>query len=113
MTQAKTVYTYSIEIDEEKIISVSDLYEESVIKNIMEVLEVGADAAERMLDGRDNAFDHGRDGEDDWWLQAKQGEAAKLMGYEAVEAKDEQGSVWIVPMLGREADLKLIEKESF
>jgi len=113
MTQAGTVYTYSIEIDEEKIIKVSDLHHVSVIENIMEVVEVDEDQAERLLDGRDTAFDYGKDGETDWWIQAKQGEAAKLMGYEAVEARDEQGTVYIVPMFGREENLKLESIEEF
>lgn len=107
MTQADTIYTYEIEIDEGKIIDVSELHEESVINNIMEVIKCDEDEAERLLDGRTEADN----GEDSWWVQAKQGEAAKLMGYEAVESTDEQGSTWIVPMLTRENDLKLIEKE--
>lgn len=97
---------YSLEIDEEKIVHVSDLYDEELVAHIAQALEVDEDAAERMLDGRDTAFDHGKDGEDDWWIQAKQGECAKKMGYEACETEDEQGTVYIVPMLNRENDLK-------
>ncbi len=107
MTTKGDLYVYSIELLDSKIIEVSELYNEEVIANIASVLDVDEDAAERLLDGRDTAFDHDLDGEDDWWIQAKQGECAKLMGYEAVESQDEQGTVYIVPMANRENDLVL------
>lgn len=107
MTQADAVYTYSIEIDEEKVISVGELYSEEIIADIMLALDVDEHAAERMLDERDPAHDHTGNSEDNWYIQWKQGECAKLMGYEACEATDEQGAVWIVPMTGRVNDLKL------
>lgn len=109
MTQASNPVVYSIEIDESKIIDVYDLDERSVIENIMEVVEVDEDDAERLLDGRDTAFDHGKDGETDWWVQAKQGEAARMMGFEACRARDEQGTVYIVPMFGREKELIIVD----
>lgn len=107
MTQAKTVYIYSYEIDEEKIIDTSDLYDKEIIDHIADVLEIDAENAERVLDGRDTAFDHGGDGEDDWWIQGQQGECAKKMGYEAVQSRDEQGAVYIVPMTGKLERMKL------
>ena len=97
---------YSLEIDEEKIIYVSSLDDEELVAHIAQVLEVDEDAAERILDGRDTVFDHGKDAEYDWWIQAKQGECAKKMGFEACESQDEQGTVFIVPMLNRENELK-------
>ncbi|OHU85539.1 MULTISPECIES: hypothetical protein [Pseudoalteromonas] len=109
MTASNTVYVYSLELNEEHIVRVSDLYDEELIAHISDVLSVDEEVAERMLDGRDTAFDHGLDGEDDWWIQAKQGECAKRMGYKAVEAQDEQGTVFIVPMLGCESELTLEE----
>ena len=107
MTSKGDLYVYSLELAADKIIEVGELYNEDVIANIVSALDVDEDAAERMLDGRDNAFNHGLEGSDDWWIQAKQGECAKLMGYEAVEAQDEQGTVYIVPMSNRENDLVL------
>ena len=107
MTQASTVYVYSLEQDDEKIISVSELHDDEIISDIASVLEIDEEDAERVLDGRDTAWDHGGDGEDDWWVQAKQGECAKKMGYEACEAEDEQGTVYIIPMIGRKDDLNL------
>lgn len=111
MTQATTIYTYSILIDEEKIIHVGELYDETVIAEIMETVDIDAQAAERLLDDRDSVYDYGKCGEVDWWIQAQQGKAAKLMGYEACVARDEQGTVYIIPMYGRAADLHLEELE--
>ncbi len=107
MTQANTVYVYSIEIEEDQIVSVRDLYDEEIIEDIARVLEIDEDDAERVLDGRDTAWDHGGEGEEDWWVQAKQGECAKKMGFLACESEDEQGVVYIVSMSGKEKELKL------
>ena len=40
-------------------------------------------------------------------MQGKQGECAKRMGFEAAKGRDEQGHVYIVPMIDRENDLVL------
>ncbi len=45
--------------------------------------------------------------EADWWIQELRGECAKKMGYDGCEDEDEQGSVYIVPMFGREEILVL------
>jgi hypothetical protein len=104
----KVAATYTLEIEEDKIIDVRDLHDEELIAHIASALDLDEDDAERLLDGRDTAFDHGKEGDDDWWIQAKQGECAKKMGYEACRAEDEQGVVYIVPMLGRESDLEKV-----
>ena len=99
---------YSIEI--ENSISVSELYDEVTINHIATVLECTEENALEMLTGEiENAGEVTGDCEDDWFIQAQQGKVAKLMGYEAAEAWDEQGTVYIVPMLGREKDLKRIK----
>ncbi|WP_163370953.1 hypothetical protein [Endozoicomonas acroporae] len=107
MTQSDTVFVYSLEQDDEQVVAVYELYDEEIVSEIAEKLEISEDDAERVLDGRDSSWNHGGDGEDDWWVQAKQGECAKKMGYQACESKDEQGTVYIIPMFGREADLNL------
>jgi len=96
---------YSLDINEDKIVDASDLHDDEIIAHISSALDVDTDVAENLLDGSDSAIEHGLSGEDDWWIQAKQGECAKKMGYEAVRGEDEQGTVYIVPMLGRESDL--------
>lgn len=42
-------------------------------------------------------------------LQGKRGECAVKMGYDGCEDVDEQGTVYIVPMFGREKELTLVE----
>jgi uncharacterized protein YjbI with pentapeptide repeats len=37
-----------------------------------------------------------------WWLQGKQSRIGKRMGYLGVSSVDEQGTVWMVDMLGKE-----------
>ena len=109
MTQVKNPVVYSLQLNKEKIINVNELYDKDIIKDIALTLEVNEELAESFLDNSESVFDHNIDSEFDWWLQAKQGECAKAMGYEAVRAEDEQGAVYIVPMLGRESDLVLVK----
>ena len=105
MTAKAGYVVYEIEIDEEKIIRARDLYDSAIVQEIADRLSIDEDAAERLLDGRESVWGHGGDADDDWWVQEQMGNCAKKMGYEACEAEDEQGTVWIVPMLGREKDL--------
>ncbi len=126
MTQNDTVHTYSIELDEEKTISVSELFSREIIKEIIEDLEelelsedMDEELAEKLLDGRClisdlapyDAVDYSPYSEYEWQIQRYQGECAKLMGFEACSSTDEQGQVFIVPMLGRESDLVLVDVE--
>jgi hypothetical protein len=62
--------------------------------------------AEALLDGRENA--EYLEAEDSWWLQGKKGECAVKMGYDGAEDMDEQGTVYIIPMMGRENELTLL-----
>ena len=99
-------FVYSIKIDEDKVINVGQLYDEEILQDIMNVIECDEDEAEKLLDDRQQADN----GDDSWWLQAKQGECAKKMGYEVCRSIDEQGTVYIIPMLGRESELNLIKE---
>lgn len=107
MTASAEYVVYSLEINEDKMIKVSDLYDEEFVNEIAEEFGVDVEVAEGLLDGSESEWDHDCDAEKSWWLQGKQGECAKKMGFEACVAKDEQGIVYIVPMLGREKDLVL------
>ena len=102
---AASTNVYSIELD--NVIRASQLYHEDSIAKIVERFDVDAELAESLLDGSKSAFEFGFDGEDDWWLQGVRGECAKLMGYDACEDEDGQGTVFIVPMLNRENHLVL------
>ena len=107
MTAVPEYVVYSIEISEDQIIKVSDLYDEEIVNEISEEFGVDTDTAENLLDGSESEWDYECDAEKSWWLQGKQGECAKKMGFEACRSKDEQGTVYIVPMMNREKDLVL------
>ena len=99
MTQSDIVYVYSLEISEEKICAVYDLYDEEIIRNIAEVLEISEDDAERVLNSRDTVWEHGGGGEIDWWVQGKQGECAKRMGLRPPRVEMNKGMFISCPCL--------------
>jgi hypothetical protein len=103
------VYVYSIEIDEDLIVDVDDLYDAEIVADIARVLDIDEDTAADILDGSALVHDVTGDCEDGWYIQAQQGAAAKKAGYAAACSQDEQGAVYIVPMLGRESDLTEVE----
>ncbi|WP_342609108.1 hypothetical protein [Vibrio tritonius] len=108
MSAAATL-TYTLEIDEESIVSVSQLHDEAIIAEIAEYFGCDEELAESLLNASENEWrqDFECDADMSWWLQGKRGQCAKTMGYEACEDEDEQGTVYIVPMMGRETDLVL------
>ena len=101
-----SVYTYEADFD---CVHVSQLHDEEIIGEIAEKFNVGEAVAESLLDGSESEWDHGADAEDSWWLQGKRGECAVKMGYDGCEDEDEQGTVYIVPMTGRESELREVE----
>lgn len=106
MTASNVVYVYEADFD---CVRASQLHDEEIISEIADRFEVDLDVAEGLLDGSENEWDHGADGDSSWWLQGKRGECAKKMGYDGCEDRDEQGTVFIIPMTGRESELKLVE----
>lgn len=107
-TASATVYVYEAEFN---CISASELYDEEIITEISEYFGCDLELAESLLDASENewAQDFHCDGEMSWWLQGKRGECAVKMGYDGCEDEDEQGTVYIVPMQGRENELKLVK----
>ncbi len=93
------------------------LEDEETVKRIMEVLECDEDDAWDFLQNRKSVFEMSGNenfdasdlAEKDWWLQGLRGQVAKKMGYDGCEDTDEQGTVYIVPMYGRESELRLVE----
>ena len=81
-----------------------------IARDLARELQLNEDLAESLLDGTQSecCLDD-CEGEDSWWLQGKRGECAVKMGYDGCEDEDEQGTVYIIPMLGREDELKLVE----
>ena len=106
ITSSDTVFVYSIELDEEDVIDVFSFDEDDapeVIQHISNVLDCDVSLALAYL--RDKASPE--DPELSWFIQGQMGSAAKEAGYKAARGVDEQGTVYIVPLLGREQELKL------
>jgi len=104
------VNVYSVDASEMSFISASSLYDEEIVSRIAKCLAVDLDVAESLLDGSETVWDIDVDmekAEADWWVQGLRGECAKKMGYDGCEDEDEQGSVYIIPMFGREEILVL------
>ena len=105
MSAGETI-TYSIDADDMRFIDASDLHDSEVIAEIAERFEIDLDDAESLLDGSDSVWNHDfADAENDWFIQAKRGECAKRMGFDGCKDHDEQGVVYIIPMLNRESIL--------
>lgn len=96
--------TYEMDVNEDSFIDVGQLDSVDYIKNIVGALEVSFDEAESYLCG----FSTCEDPEDDFYIQAMQGAAAKDEGYLGAISADEQGTVYIIPMLGKESMLKAV-----
>lgn len=107
MNQTGKGYVYEADFD---CIPAYKLEDEEIISEIAERFNVDTDTAESLLDASESEWNHGADADSSWWLQGKRGECAKKMGYDGCEDEDEQGTVYIVPMLGRESELNLVEE---
>jgi len=110
------IYTYSIEL--KNAIEVSRFFYDdncdkldSIVESIMNIVECDKETAENLLDESVNIFNIIDDceiaSEYSWTIQGMQGEAARLLGYDSAESEDEQGTVYIVSMSGREKELVL------
>lgn len=110
--QGHSEYVYALDLDDDKIIDVDRFfyhedYEKlsSLVKKIQNYFDVDEDTAEDLLSGKLSTYGVVEDGEKagsgDWWLQGLQGEAAKILGYDAACGADENGAVYIVPMTGK------------
>lgn len=99
------VYVYDMQIDESKIISVSQLYCENVVAEVAALFSCDEDDAESILDSTKNEWDFDSDAEKSWRLQGLRARAAKNMGYIAVEDTDENGVVYIICMTDLESKL--------
>lgn len=100
------VITYSIDAENMDFVNTSALHDDEIIAEIAERFDIDAETAESLLDGSDSVWNHDfADAENDWYIQARRGECAKKMGYDGCKDQDEQGSVYIIPMMGRESIL--------
>ena len=106
---------YLIDIEEDSVIDVTqffydyDIEENDEFRNIVETISnyftCAIDDACEILDSSKNIDD----AEDDWFVQAQQGHAARALGFNAAKSIDEQGVVYIVPMFGKEKELKIVD----
>ncbi len=86
-----------------------------VVSEIAKHLGVGEEDALDLLDGSKQPHDFepfrvdAKAAQDAfWYIQRQQAQCAKKMGYDGCETKDEQGTVWMIPMFGRD---ELLVKE--
>ena len=108
MTASKTVYVYEADFN---CVRASRLHDEAIIARIAEYFGCDEELAESLLDGSESEWNQDFDceGSDSWWLQGMRGECAVKMGFDGCEDEDEQGAVYIIPMVGRESELTLVE----
>ena len=81
---------------------------DSLVIEVMSLVKCDEDTAQDLLSQRDRN-DINLDGEISWKIQGYTGQAAKILGYKAAMANDEQGAVYIVPMRGLESELIEVE----
>lgn len=108
MSAGSEIHVYEADFD---CVRASQLYDDEIVREIAERFGCDEDVAEALLDGSESEWgqEFSCEAEDSWWLQGKRGECAVKMGYDGCEDEDEQGCVYIVPMSGREHELKLVE----
>ncbi|OVE45677.1 hypothetical protein [Chromobacterium violaceum] len=102
--------TYKLEINEELLIEAGSLfYHEDAAK--LDVLvaqfcrrfDVDEDTAEEIISEREQL--DSADADDLWDVQLFTARAAKLLGYRGCIMSDEQGALYMIDMLGHEAEL--------
>jgi len=118
--------TYSIELDIAEVIRAADLFfHDEAAKLVTLVAEASArfgiseHAAESLIDESQSIYDIDSNvepenlGDAAWDVQGYTARAAKLLGFRAVSVSDEQGTAYMVDMLGREDELVRTEALEF
>jgi len=116
MTAGKHV-TYKIDLSEDDVIEASQLFFhegagklDTLVASLAARLGVDAETAEALIEESSSVFDIDSIESEDaaeasWTVQHFTARAAKLLGFRAVRVQDEQGSAYMIDMLGREAEL--------
>lgn len=116
MTAGQAV-VYSTELGDDEIISAGSLFYHDgaaklagLVAELAEQLDIDEDDAEALIEESKTVYDlDGIEPEDaadaSWDVQLFTARAAALLGYRGVAVSDEQGTSYMVNMLGREADL--------
>ena len=102
--------TYKLECCEDEIIKASQLFYhddvhllDDLVAEVAKRYDVPIDVAEALIEESKDCNDF--DADLSWAMQHYSARAAKLLGYRGVEVRDEQGSAWMIDMLGRESEL--------
>jgi len=93
----------------EKIIRYASVYDINIDEEDAEDLLCENRAAFRILDGIEDPEARGYL---EWYIQGIQGRAAHAMGYTVAQSRDEQGTVYIAYLHGKEHLLTLCEQDS-
>lgn len=107
---AREFVTYKIDIEDESLISAGSLfYHENaekltgLISEFCSRFDVDEDTAEEIMSEREQL--DSCDADDLWDVQVFTARAAKLLGFRGCIMNDEQGTLYMIDMLSREADL--------
>lgn len=119
MSAAAEVVVYKFELGE--VVEASSLFYrddchkvDGIVADVIDALGCDEETAQGILDGSISSFDldgFETDAETNWKMQALAGKCATALGVDAIEATDEQGTVWIVPMTGKLDRLELTDFE--
>lgn len=109
MTAGECV-TYKIEINEDDIIEADQLFYhedaeklDGMVQQVMSMLDCDEDEAIEQIE---QSGDFCGDAEDSWKIQHISAQAARLLGYRGVSMQDEQGTVYMIDMIGHENELE-------
>lgn len=110
--------TYSIEIEDDALIQAGQLFYHDdaeklsdLVAELAEKLSIDEDDAEGLIEESKSIWDMDLDIEPEdmadasWDVQVFTARAAQLLGFRAVEVEDEQGTSYMVSMMGRESEL--------
>lgn len=116
MTSAAPV-VYRLELADDEVIEAGRLFFHGdaeklspMVAELASRLSITEEDAEALIEESKSAHDIDSIAPEDaadasWDAQLFTARAAKLLGFRAVQVKDEQGAAWMVDMLGREAEL--------
>lgn len=110
------VHVYALDIDESDILYLRRLWYleitkeekpavDKTVSRVMQLFDVDEETAQNLLDESENPWDYTDDEEKAWELQGLSGSIAAAVGYRCAVGRDEQGTVYIVPMFERESEL--------
>ena len=109
--------TYSLDIDEDEIIEASQLfYHEdaeklrALVAELAALMDIDESTAEALIEESQSVYDlDGINMEDaadlSWDVQHFTARAARVLGFRGVAVSDEQGTAYLIDMLGRENEL--------